>query len=370
MAEQPQSRRRVLFVDDDVSFLDLVTKVFAVWSKDAWQILTAVNTGKAISIIQDQMVNLVVIDLHMPGVDGLQFLRLLHRKYPHLPKVILTGDISEDMKKVCLANGAELHLIKPTSIEGMENVYAALNEISKQDSTEGLPGGGPKIGFQELVQLECLNRHSSILEISAGTERGQVFIKDGAIQDARCGDLSGRDAFFALMALNASGFNLKPYAAPPATTIQEPWEKLLADGSQKLATAAGQAAPNAKVSDPRAEPAPPTVLNPKTSPLPPRPQAPVFDPAASANARAMLAPAVEEMLLCSSRGEVLYEWQCSSAESRMKLFEFLGQRTAELSRALPFGNFERMEMHHLKARVICQLKPDSRLLVRSQRGKL
>ena len=75
----PQKTKRVLFVDDDVSLLEVVQQLMAQYAGGAWEVLTATDVSKALGILQDGRVDLLVFDIHMPVVDGLQFVKLLQR---------------------------------------------------------------------------------------------------------------------------------------------------------------------------------------------------------------------------------------------------------------------------------------------------
>src|SRR5688500_7822085 len=95
--------KKILFVDDDANLLEVIRLVLSQLAGPSWVVSTAQNVAEALSIIQDQHIDLVVVDLHMPVIDGIQFLGLLNRKYPDLLKVVLTGDISEEQRAVCLS---------------------------------------------------------------------------------------------------------------------------------------------------------------------------------------------------------------------------------------------------------------------------
>jgi YesN/AraC family two-component response regulator len=101
------SKRRILFVDDDPQFLQMIDRVMRLWSKGIWEVVTAPSASAALAILQDQAVNLAVIDVCMPVVDGLQFLSIVNRRYPDLQKVVLTGYATDAYRSACLANGAE-----------------------------------------------------------------------------------------------------------------------------------------------------------------------------------------------------------------------------------------------------------------------
>ena len=106
----PQKRKKILFVDDDVSLLEVIRQLMGHFAGGSWEILTAPEVSKALEILQEQRIDLLVIDVHMPLVDGVQFLGLLQRKYPNVLKVVLTGDATEHYRAACLGSGAELFL--------------------------------------------------------------------------------------------------------------------------------------------------------------------------------------------------------------------------------------------------------------------
>jgi hypothetical protein len=58
-----------------------------------------------------------------------------------------------------------------------------------------------RVGLQDVLQMECLARSSSVLEISTSHARGSVFVQDGQIVHAQVGNLAGEEAFNHLMAL-------------------------------------------------------------------------------------------------------------------------------------------------------------------------
>src|SRR5262249_88753 len=80
----PQKRKKILLVDDEVAMLDLLRQMMTTFSEGKWEVLTAPDVSKALGILQSERVDLLVIDIHMPLVDGLQFLNLLQRKYPNV----------------------------------------------------------------------------------------------------------------------------------------------------------------------------------------------------------------------------------------------------------------------------------------------
>ena len=129
MSDVPPMLSKVLFVDDDSSFLQMIADVFGDASRGTWEIQTATSAGAGLQHLRAAKVNLAVIDVYMPGMDGLQLLRVLNEEFPTLPKVLLTGMPDENTRTAALEGGAALFLEKPTSAAGYESVFGTLNEL-------------------------------------------------------------------------------------------------------------------------------------------------------------------------------------------------------------------------------------------------
>lgn len=99
---------------------------------------------------------------------------------------------------------------------------------------EGFRGVLHAISLFDLLQLECRNLRSSVLEVTAGRQFGQVFIKSGAIIHATAGSKTGVDAFVRLMRMTGGGFNLEPFSEPGAQTITMSCDQLLLEASHVL----------------------------------------------------------------------------------------------------------------------------------------
>ena len=77
---------------------------------------------------------------------------------------------------------------------------------------------------------------------------------------------------------------------------------------------------------------------------------------------------IDEVVVCSARGEVLYEWQCPSIGDRIGFMEFLSQRSAQLGEGLNLGDFDRLEMESVDLRILAQVRQDRGVFVRISKG--
>ena len=231
--EVPGKKYQVLFVDDSLAFLETFTELCSALSNQMWEIHSAASADRALAILQQNPIDLVVLDIGIPMVDGIQLLGIIGRRYSGLKIVVLTGKASESNRATCLAGGAELFIEKPVSPEGIKMVFNMLNDLVSWTHRDGFSGALRQVGLQEVIQMECNGRHSSILEIRNQQTFGQIYIEAGAITHAAVGTLVGERAFNKLLSLKGGEFQLKSFKAPPQRTVQSGWEVLLLEAARR-----------------------------------------------------------------------------------------------------------------------------------------
>ena len=378
LAHRPQTgmstnRTTVLFVDDDLGFLEVVRNLMLRLSEGAWDVLTAPDAAHGLGLIHEHKIDLLVIDVRMPVMDGLQFLSLLHKNYPSLLKVALTGNATESYRAACLSNGAELFLEKPTRPEGWKGLYTTLKELVRLQPEEGFRGVLRRVGLQDVLQMECLARSSSVLEISTSAARGSVFVHDGQIVHAQLGELAGEEAFNHLMGLTGGNFNLKPFSEPPARTITGSWEFLLMEAARMRdeAKETSLSPTAAKADESTTAPGGLTEILRQVPPVSAHAIAgaggigSIPGPSIAAAPVETLRPKIDEVLICSTKGDVLYEWQCPDTNARIRFLQFLSQKSWQLRQGLPVGHFQRLVVEGPADRIVTHIDSDSALYVRS-----
>jgi CheY-like chemotaxis protein len=342
MLEEPNKRYQFLFVDDDPVFLTALTNLLKQISKAHWAFRTATNAAQAMEHLKAQPVDLVVLDIEMPVMDGIEFLRLLQRTNPGLRVVMLSARLDEGARKTCMELGATMYLEKPSSPDGFQALFAALDALVMAGTSSGFRGM-MQVGLQDVLQMECLGRKSSILAVSAGNQRGQIFISEGEIIHAECGKLQGEMALYGLLGLSGGEFNLQPYSEPERRSISGHYEFLLMEA--------------ARLRDEN------TSQLPKPGSLGGAELGATFGEAAIATEPRGVR--IEETLLCSRAGEVLYQWKCEALEQRLELFKNLEEKATQAAKGTPSGRFHRVSMDVGPSRIVVQIQPSYKLLVRS-----
>lgn len=118
----------ILVVDDDIHILDALTIYLG---KREWRVVAASNGQEALRTIAQQPVDLVVLDIMLPGMDGWDLCQRL-RQITDVPIIMLTARGQEYDRIKGLRLGADDYLVKPISLRGIEARVAALLSSSQQ----------------------------------------------------------------------------------------------------------------------------------------------------------------------------------------------------------------------------------------------
>ncbi len=125
---------RVLLVDDEKDFAHTLSERLQL--KDVGS-AAVYNGEEALSILESEEPDVMVLDLKMPGIEGMEVLRRVRKEHPHVKIIILTGHGSEEDKIRALELGAVAYLQKPVNIEIlMQTVRDAHKEKMKSEQPE------------------------------------------------------------------------------------------------------------------------------------------------------------------------------------------------------------------------------------------
>lgn len=106
----------VLLVDDEVDFRDLLAKRLA---KRKLRVVTAGDGAEALRLLATTPVDVVVLDVRMPGMSGTDVLREIKAKWPTVEVVMLTGHAQLDVALAGMELGAFDYLLKPVDLDAL-----------------------------------------------------------------------------------------------------------------------------------------------------------------------------------------------------------------------------------------------------------
>ena len=107
---------RVLLVDDEVDFVSALAERLRFRNYDAE---IATSGEAALSEIQKQRPDIVLLDYKMPGMDGLETLKKIKANDPSIDVIIVTGSLDTAIGETATKAGAAYHMVKPLDIEDL-----------------------------------------------------------------------------------------------------------------------------------------------------------------------------------------------------------------------------------------------------------
>ena len=122
---------RVLLVDDEEDFVDALAQRLEVRDFD---VTTALSGADALARTEDTEIDLVILDVQMPGVDGLEVLRQIKQRKPLIEVIMLTGHATVQTAIDGMKLGAFDFLLKPTETEELvEKINRAFSRKAEHD---------------------------------------------------------------------------------------------------------------------------------------------------------------------------------------------------------------------------------------------
>ncbi len=134
--EESRLPARILVVDDEESIRDLLRLVL---TGEGYSVVTANDGEEAIKHLEARRFDIVITDLVMPGVNGVEVLRAAKRIDPNYPVMVITGYPSVETVTKLVRLGAGDYLTKPFNIDVVRVTVAKLLETSRMN---GEPGAG------------------------------------------------------------------------------------------------------------------------------------------------------------------------------------------------------------------------------------
>ena len=105
---------KLMLVDDETRFLATTKKLL---TKKGYDVLTADSGAQALNVLASKTVHVVILDVKMPGMDGLETLRAIKKDFPLVEVIMLTGHGTVESAVEGLKLGATDFLNKPADID-------------------------------------------------------------------------------------------------------------------------------------------------------------------------------------------------------------------------------------------------------------
>jgi len=196
--------KKVLVVDDDVKTVELV-KLYL--SRDGYRVLTAYDGTEALRLAREGHPDLIVLDLMLPGIDGLEICRTL-RGESDVPIIMLTAKTTDQDKLIGLYLGADDYVTKPFSPRELAaRVRVVLRRLPGERGPDEIKRGELTVNFlRHEASLAGRSLNLTTVEFKLlgvlAKEPGRVFSRVQLIDEALGYDFEGFDRTIDVHILN------------------------------------------------------------------------------------------------------------------------------------------------------------------------
>jgi CheY-like chemotaxis protein len=235
---------KILLLDDDQDFLDLYREMLSQHLPSMPEVRTANTGARALSLLESEPFTLLVVDLNLSKMDGLQVLTIARRKYPQLRLVVLTGIRDEQFRTRAYALGVDQYWIKPETDQEMGLFMESIESLISREAQAGFRGVQSK-SLVDIIQLECLSQSSCMLKITNGVTEGKIYIQNGEVIDAEFPGMTAEPAFQRILSWKTGSFETLPPDPTRVRTIFTSYQGLLLNTAQAIDEAASQEHPAA-----------------------------------------------------------------------------------------------------------------------------
>jgi CheY-like chemotaxis protein len=192
------------------------------------------SAAAAFSALALQSPSAVIVGADLPDRSGIEFCRMIRatEQTCHIPLLMLLPPDHVKQAAEALRAGADDFLADP---KDAELLLLKLEKLSASHATKdntGVSGSLADMAFSDMIQILCAGNKDMEISLQRRDETGHVFVKQGTVVHAVCGDLEGERSFFSFMRWEEGVFTAKQCTEFPEETITSSTMSLLMEGAR------------------------------------------------------------------------------------------------------------------------------------------
>ena len=163
--------KKVLIVDDEETLTWSMSKSLSK-DRDKYEVIIANNGREALNQLKKNDIDLVISDIRMPDVNGLDLLVRVKKEFPQTKVIIMTAYGSSDVQKEANRRGSLFYIEKPFEINDIRKIIIDL--IGKKKGFRGRVVG---LQLTDVIQMNCLGRLTTALDRDQRWREGNHLFK-------------------------------------------------------------------------------------------------------------------------------------------------------------------------------------------------
>jgi DNA-binding response OmpR family regulator/predicted regulator of Ras-like GTPase activity (Roadblock/LC7/MglB family) len=192
---------RVLIVDDEIELTNHIAEYLGSFEGE-FEVARGYSGEEGLRILADRPFDLLLTDIRLPGIDGLELVHKALRLIPELRVIVMTAFGSDEMRQVVGRAGAIDFIEKPLDLEDLR---LTLHETIQAD--RGRIGG---LDVLEVVQFLAIGAYTRVVRVQSGKEKGTLVFEAGELTHVATRRLKGERAFHVIAGWNDASFQELP----------------------------------------------------------------------------------------------------------------------------------------------------------------
>jgi len=215
--------KKVMIVDDDPVIQKIISH--ALMEQKGFEVLTAMDGREAIELLNIKEIDMVLSDLYMPGINGLQLLSYMSKRHPGIPVIVLTGRGTPEIEARIKVLGDYQYFEKPLDIN-------VLIEILKKTLYSAPAGQIHGISTSSFLQLIDMEEKICTLKIRSDEKFGRLYFMKGELMAAETGEMRGEAAAFDIISWDNSVIEIENVCRKNRKEINKSLMHILMEGAR------------------------------------------------------------------------------------------------------------------------------------------
>lgn len=226
-----QNAMHVLVVDDEKNMRATLASIL---NREGYSVTTAASGEEAVELCVAQDYDVVLMDVRMPGIDGVEAFRRIHQRNPGVRVIMMSAYSIEEMKDAALEEGVAAFLPKPLNVEHVVKLVAEVKDtmiLVVEDDPETI----------DILQTELTKRGYNVTSTTSPIEALQLAEQirfDVIFIDAKLPAMNGLDFYLAIKKINPTALAIM------ITGIEPDAERVSREALRQTAYAVVQKPPN------------------------------------------------------------------------------------------------------------------------------
>ncbi|XXT18540.1 response regulator [Sorangium sp. So ce429] len=223
------AKLRIILVDDEEALVWSLSNRL-IKQRPGYTVESVTDGHAALRLFESGPVDLLITDICMQGMHGLELIMAARKRLPGLPVIVMTAYPTADLRQEVAQRGSIEYLEKPFEFD---HFLRSVDEVL-EGKRVGFSGAISVQTLPDIVQLYALSNATGVLRVRHRTGEGRIWFERGRIVHASTSTAVSVDAFYQVMLWNGGEFTMQLGLKAPDQTIHASWTELIMESCRLM----------------------------------------------------------------------------------------------------------------------------------------